>query len=299
MNNRHTVVIVDDSVDSLNFLTDALEDAGLTVLVALTGETAISLIDRIGPDIVLMDAVMPGIDGFETCRRLKANPANADLPVIFMTGLSQTEHIIQGFQSGGVDYVTKPVIPDELLPRIRRHLATAQSVRTARAALDLTGRFLIAVDSDGRTVWSTPQATRLLTEVFGYHDIAAFHIPSELSSCLAPSDEAKPEARTKVGGHYLQLTYVGKVSDREILLRLAVVDDNSEKAALRAAFPVTEREADVLLWIAAGKSNRDIADILGLSPRTVNKYLDQIYEKIGVENRTSAAAKAVRALSVG
>jgi DNA-binding NarL/FixJ family response regulator len=298
MRSRYTVVVVDDSVDSLNFLTDALEDAGLTVLVALTGESAISLIDRVGPDIVLMDALMPGIDGFETCRRLKGNPANADLPVIFMTGLSQTEHIIHGFQSGGIDYVTKPVIPDELIPRLTRHLATAQSVRSARAALDMTGRFLIAVDSLGRTVWCTPQATRLLSEVLGYDDTSAFVIPSELSDCLSPSSERGANARMRIGDRYLQITYVGKVSDSEILLRLAVIDENAEKVALRHAFPLTEREADVLLWVAAGKSNRDIADILGLSHRTVNKYLDQIYLKISVENRASAAAKAVRALSV-
>jgi DNA-binding NarL/FixJ family response regulator len=298
MKSRYTVVVVDDSVDSLNFLTDALEDAGLTVLVALTGESAISLIDRVGPDIVLMDALMPGIDGFETCRRLKGNPANTDLPVIFMTGLSQTEHIIHGFQSGGIDYVTKPVIPDELIPRITRHLATAQSVRSARAALDMTGRFLIAVDSLGRTVWCTPQATRLLGEVLGYDDTSAFAIPPELFDCLSPSNERDANARMRIGDRYLQITYVGKVSDSEILLRLAVADENAEKVALRHAFPLTEREADVLLWIAAGKSNRDIADILGLSHRTVNKYLDQIYLKISVENRASAAAKAVRVLSV-
>jgi DNA-binding NarL/FixJ family response regulator len=298
MKSRHTVVVVDDSVDSLNFLTDALEDAGLTVLVALTGESAIALIDRVGPDIVLMDALMPGIDGFETCRRLKGNPANADLPVIFMTGLSQTEHIIHGFQSGGIDYVTKPVIPDELIPRMTRHLATAQSVRSARAALDMTGRFLIAVDSLGRTVWCTPQATRLLSEVLGYDDTSAFAIPPELSDCLSPSSDRDANARMRIGHRYLQITYVGKVSDSEILLRLAVADENTEKVALRQAFPLTEREADVLLWIAAGKSNRDIADILGLSHRTVNKYLDQIYLKISVENRASAAAKAVRVLSV-
>ncbi len=298
MKSRYTVVVVDDSVNSLNFLMDALEDAGLTVLVALTGESAISLIDRVGPDIVLMDAVMPGIDGFETCRRLKGNPANADLPVIFMTGLSQTEHIIHGFQSGGIDYVTKPVIPDELIPRMTRHLATAQSVRSARAALDMTGRFLIAVDSLGRTVWCTPQATRLLSEVLGYDDTSAFTIPPELSNCLSPSSERDANARMRIGERYLQITYVGKVSDSEILLRLSVADENAEKIALRHAFPLTEREADVLLWVAAGKSNRDIADILGLSHRTVNKYLDQIYLKISVENRASAAAKAVRVLSV-
>lgn len=298
MKSRDTVLIVDDSVESLNFLTDALEDAGMTVLVALNGMAAMALVERVVPDIVLMDAVMPGIDGFETCRRLKANAAYVDIPVIFMTGLSETEDIIRGFQAGGVDYVTKPVVPDELLPRIQRHVATAQSVRSARTALDLTGRFLIAVDSAGRTVWSTPQATRLLKEVCGCDDSGAFRVPPELASCLNPSPSGHaPDARMRVGGRLLQIIYVGKVSDGEILLRLALADDAAEKAALRQAFHLTDRETDVLLWIAAGKSNRDIAEILGLSHRTVNKYLDHIYLKIGVENRASAAAKAVRVLS--
>src|SRR5580704_15480314 len=146
MKSRETVLIVDDSVESLNFLTDALEDAGFTVLVALNGLTAMTLVDRVAPDLVLMDAVMPGIDGFETCRRLKASQAYIDLPVIFMTGLSETEHIIRGFEAGGVDYVTKPIVPDELIARMQRHLANARLARTARAALDATGRFLIAVD---------------------------------------------------------------------------------------------------------------------------------------------------------
>ena len=194
MKSRETVLIVDDSVESLNFLTDALEDAGFTVLVALNGLTAMTLVDRVAPDIVLMDAVMPGLDGFETCRRLKASASYIDLPVIFMTGLCETEDIIRGFEAGGVDYVTKPVIPDELLPRIQRHLATAQSVRSARTALDLTGRFLIAVDSLGRTVWSTPQATRLLKEIFNYEDTGAFTVPPELACLFEPDAE---RARTK------------------------------------------------------------------------------------------------------
>jgi len=298
MKSRETVLIVDDSVESLNFLTDALEDAGFTVLVALNGLAAMTLVDRVAPDLVLMDAVMPGIDGFETCRRLKASAFYVDLPVIFMTGLSETEDIIRGFQAGGVDYVTKPVIPDELLPRIQRHLATAQSVRSARTALDLTGRFLIAVDSAGRTVWSTPQATRLLREVFNDEDAGAFIVPPELAACLhPPSNGHAPGAKMKVGDRSLEIIYVGKVSDGEILLRLALTEAEADKSALRRAFALTDRETDVLLWIAAGKSNRDIAAILGLSPRTINKYLDQVYLKIGVENRASAAAKAVRVLT--
>ena len=298
MKDRQTVLVVDDSVDSLNFLTDALEDSGLTVLVALNGAAAIALVDRVAPDIVLMDAVMPGLDGFDTCRRLKTNAANVDLPVIFMTGLSETEDVIRGFQAGGVDYVTKPVVPDELLPRIQRHLATARSVQSARSALDLTGRFLIAVDSAGRLVWSTPQATRLLKDTLNCEDVGVFTVPPELASCLnSPTSGHIASAKMKVGDRSLQIVYVGKVSDGEILLRLAVVGAEADKSALQRAFTLTDREADVLLWIAAGKANRDIADILGLSPRTVNKYLDQIYLKISVENRASAAAKAVRVLS--
>jgi DNA-binding response OmpR family regulator/DNA-binding CsgD family transcriptional regulator len=298
MKSRETVLIVDDSVESLNFLTDALEDAGFTVLVALNGLAAMTLVDRVAPDIVLMDAVMPGLDGFETCRRLKASTFYVDLPVIFMTGLSETEDIIRGFQAGGVDYVTKPVVPDELLPRIQRHLATAQSVRSARTALDLTGRFLIAVDSTGRMVWSTPQATRLLREVFNDEDTGAFTVPPELAGCLNPPSHGQaPSTKMKVGDRCLDIVYVGKVSDGEILLRLALAEAEADKSALRRAFALTDRETDVLLWIAAGKSNRDIAEILGLSPRTINKYLDQIYLKISVENRASAAAKAVRVLT--
>ena len=298
MKSRETLLIVDDSVESLNFLTDALEDAGFTVLVALNGLAAMALVDRVAPDLVLMDAVMPGIDGFETCRRLKTNTLYVDLPVIFMTGLSESEDIIRGFQAGGVDYVTKPVVPEELLPRIQRHLETANSVRSARTALDLTGRFLIAVDSTGRTVWSTPQATRLLKEVFDDDAAGAFTVPPDLIACLSPPLNGQvPGTKMQVGGRSIEIIYVGKVSDGEILLRLALAEAEADKLALRRAFALTDRETDVLLWIAAGKSNRDIADILSLSPRTVNKYLDQIYLKISVENRASAAAKAVRVLS--
>src|SRR5271169_534726 len=96
------VLVVDDSPDTVRMVTDALEEAGMTVLVALEGAQALSLIERISPDLILMDAVMPGMDGFEACRRLK-HIDTVSLPVIFMTGLSETEHIVRGFDAGGVD----------------------------------------------------------------------------------------------------------------------------------------------------------------------------------------------------
>src|ERR1700757_185102 len=154
---RDIVLVVDDSPETLRMLTDAIEQGGMTVLVARESESALSIIERVLPDVILMDAVMPGTDGFETCRRLKQNRALAHVPVIFMTGLSDTEHIIEGLEAGGVDYVTKPIVPGELLARIRVHLANARMAHSARTALDAFGRFLLATSRAGRVLWYTPQ----------------------------------------------------------------------------------------------------------------------------------------------
>src|ERR1700760_3593021 len=142
---RDTLLVVDDTPETLGFLTDTLDTAGFTVLIATDGASALDLVDQITPDLVLMDAVMPGLDGFEPCRRLKTQKLLSHLPVIFMTGLSETEHVVQGLAAGGVDYVTKPIIVEELLARIRVHLTNARLTQSARAALDVSGRFLLAV----------------------------------------------------------------------------------------------------------------------------------------------------------
>src|SRR3954471_1184722 len=93
---RDIALVIDDSPETLRLLTDALDGAGMTVMVAMDGAAALRIVDQITPDIILLDAIMPGIDGFETCRRLKREAAIADAPVIFMTGLSETEHIVRG-----------------------------------------------------------------------------------------------------------------------------------------------------------------------------------------------------------
>lgn len=164
---RATVLVVDDSPATLGLLHRALEDAGYTVLVVQEGAAALALVGRVTPDIVLMDALMPGLDGFETCRRMKALSTLKTVPIVFMTGLTETEHVIRGLEAGGVDYVTKPVAPDEVIARIQVHLANARLTRSAQVALDTAGRFLLAVDNTGRVLWSTPQATRLLENAGG------------------------------------------------------------------------------------------------------------------------------------
>src|SRR5436190_11353341 len=161
---RDVALIVDDSPETLRLLTDALDGAGMTVMVALDGAAAMRIVDQITPDIVLLDAVMPGLDGFETCKRLKRDAGLDNVPVIFMTGLADTEHIVRGLEAGGVDYVTKPIAIEEMLARIRVHLANARLTQSARAALDVSGRFLLAVNRQGKILWATPQAQKLLSD---------------------------------------------------------------------------------------------------------------------------------------
>jgi DNA-binding NarL/FixJ family response regulator len=296
---RDVVLVIDDSPETLSFLTEALEQAGSTVLVATDGAQALSLVERITPDIILMDAVMPGMDGFETCRRLKANGAVSHVPVIMMTGLSETEHVIRGFDAGGVDYVTKPIVPDVLIARIRAHLANARAAQSARAALDTAGRYLLAADRAGRVLWCTPQAVKLLGATLPTRD-GSFVLPDGLRAWLAAGSDRTAEGTATLssasGGPQLHFSFIGKVGNGEFLFRLTTSDVDGQTAAIRRGLALTAREAEVLLWVARGKSNRDIGDILGLSPRTVNKHLEGIFTKLGVENRASAAAIAVRVL---
>ncbi|MGY3590611.1 DNA-binding NarL/FixJ family response regulator [Bradyrhizobium sp. USDA 4341] len=296
---RDVALVVDDSPETLRLLTDALDGAGMTVMVALDGASAMRIVDQITPDIVLLDAVMPGMDGFETCRRLKRDAGLDGVPIIFMTGLAETEHIVRGLEAGGVDYVTKPIVVEEMLARIRVHLANARMTQSARAALDVSGRYLLAVNSSGALLWATPQAQRLLSDTLA--DAADnFALPEPMPQWLEQAQKGKAGAKTATvasfpGSEQLRLQFMGKLGPNEFLLRLAKDTSGDMPAEFSSELGLTTREGEVLSWLSKGKTNRDIAQILGLSPRTVDKHLEQIYAKLGVENRTAAAAIAVNA----
>ncbi|MFC5353803.1 response regulator transcription factor [Azospirillum himalayense] len=301
---RDVVLVVDDSPEALSFLTDALEEAGVTVLVALDGRKALALLEQVTPDVILMDAIMPGLDGFETCRQLKRSSQVAHVPVIFMTGLTETEHILKGFAAGGVDYVTKPIVAETLIARMYAHLANARVAQSTRAALDVTGRTLLAANHRGEVLWCTPQTTRMLEAAFGTAGGDGVSLPEEARRWLAGRQAGGPGRKpdsvviaTGADGRRLRLSPVGQTGPDEILLQLAEESGAGEDTQLKDKLSLTPREAEVLMWVANGKPNRDIAEILGLSPRTVDKHLEQIYAKLGVENRAAAAAMAVRALN--
>jgi DNA-binding response OmpR family regulator len=297
---RDIVLLVDDSPEALGFLTEALEQSGFSVLIATSGTSALAIVERITPDIILLDAVMPGMDGFETCQRLKANPAASPIPVVFMTGLTETEHVVRALDAGGVDYLTKPINIDELRARIRVHLSNARSAQSARVALDAAGRHLLAVHGDGRVRWSTPQATRLVNAATGTED-GLETVATDIGIWMRERDRRGGRDLSftiRPGGQSgLHLSYLGGIGPDEYLFRLMAENRLSDDEILRQHFSLTHRESEVLLWIAKGKANRDIGEILGLSARTVTKHLEQIYVKLGVENRASAAVKATHVLS--
>lgn len=118
----YSLLIVDDNPTNLAVVVDYLEDYGFKVMVARNGHTGLKRAKLAKPDLILLDVMMAGIDGFETCRRLKADPHTAEIPVIFMTALANTQDKVTGFQVGAVDYLTKPIQHEELLARVTTHL---------------------------------------------------------------------------------------------------------------------------------------------------------------------------------
>lgn len=297
-NKRTTVLVVDDAVDSIRMINDVLEEAGMTVLVALEGQQALTITQNIAPDIILLDAIMPNMDGFETCRRLKERAELHDVPIIFMTGLSDTEHVVMGLKSGGVDYVTKPINASELIARMNVHLANARLAQSARSALDHAGQNLLAVDSKGHRLWATPAVQQRLQEAGALEPSVEDHISRNLCHWFTHQPESGHSLPLEGLTEPLGLEMLARIDQSDYLLRLTHLrSDDQATEALRKRFNLTAREADVLLWIANGKTNREIGQILEMSPRTVNKHLEQIFRKQGVENRTSAAAAAIRCLS--
>lgn len=299
------VLIVDDVPDNLSVLHDALDEAGYTVLVATHGDSALLRAAQAMPDIILLDALMPGMDGFEVARRLKANEDTAHIPIVFMTGLTETEHVVSAFQAGGVDYVTKPIRPQEVLARMAVHMQGARQARHARNALDAFGHATLVVRSrDGRIVWQTPLARNLVQAHFSGGELPEEvtqwvrtegarreqgQPPHPLTLALPASTSALPSPNPR----RLIFTLHEQAGDDEWLLVMRESSDQAVIDAVGAAFRLTAREAEVLYWLAKGKTNRDIGDILGTSPATVKKQLEHVYEKLGVETRTAAASMAM------
>ncbi len=316
-----TILIVDDVPTNLGVLLDFLADAGYEVLVAESGQGALSQLEFSRPDIILLDVLMPGLDGFETCRRLKADPRWRELPVLFLTALADAVDKVRGFDAGAVDFISKPLHPQEVLARVRAHLeirALQQDLQEKNATLEQAialrveaedqlqqslDRAIIVTGVDGVMTFCTRLARRLLELHFpGGSGLARNRLPEPLRAWAAggnaqgswqsaPGDaEARLTARLfaepgRSGMFILQLEEAlppGAAATPTALLRLGV----------------TPREAEVLFWVAHGKTSPEIALILGTALNTVKKHVGNILLKLGVETRLAAALRAAEILGL-
>ncbi len=284
---KPTILAVDDDPDSLNLLNLTLSEHGFTVLVANSGMQALNVLHKVQADLILLDAIMPGMDGFETCQAIKH--INPDAPVIFMTGLSDTEHVVQGLSKGAVDYLVKPLNHDELIARVKVHLNNAQQARISKQALESAGQHLAAIDSDGHVNWTTAQANTYIKSLNNKDLLTLIEWLKQAQS----NDvlELLHEDNT------LSLTYLTLQKESSHLIKFRSSDLKLAKQTLKLKLKITRREADVLYWVAKGKTDWEISKILSISERTVNKHLEQIFRKLGVNNRTSASAMALNGLN--
>jgi DNA-binding NarL/FixJ family response regulator len=295
-----TVLVIDDEPASLHMITAALESADIAVLVATSGEAALELLENILPDLILIDARMPGLDGFETTVRIKHAPRLSGIPVIFMTGLTENEHVIEAFEVGGIDYLRKPVNLSELIARVRVHMAQGRAARASAASLDATGRLMLATDARGNLLWCTPLAGAAVTRIEPGWNSRSAVLPTALQQAidrlLARGAVGSTVRLDDVASGMLELVLVARYRENEILIRLNQLDPTQDINRLIGGLGLTRREAEVLLWLSYGKSSIDISDVLEISPRTVQKHLEHVYEKLGVETRSAATAIAIKTI---
>ena len=299
-NPRDVVLIVDDTPANLAYLSDALDEAGYRVLVAIDGPTALERLRLVTPDVILLDAVMPGMDGFQTCRAIKDDPATRDIPVIFMTALVDSEHVVRGFGEGAIDYLTKPVRQQEVVVRIAAHVNRNRLLHKAQKSIDACGKASATLDQRGNFTWQSARARQWLQQYCdeggaGTKDRLRTWINSVICGNFAQNEAGSHLCLSRRGAR-LNIHYAGEVPGGERLLLLDELRVDASARRLAESCRLTGREAEVLNWLAGGKTNRDIAEILGISPRTVNKHLERVYVKLGVENRAAAVAIAVQTL---
>jgi len=245
------VLVVDDSADSLEMLNEALVNEGYTIFVAMDGQQAITIAERMGPDVIIMDAIMPNMDGFEACRQLKKNRELRDVPVIFMTGLSDSEDVLRGLNAGGVDYVNKPVNLDELTARLRVHLANSRLTRSARSALDEVGQNAFACDANGQYIWCTSSARNFISAAGINSEWLETHLPEQIEAWLSHQPEKNSYLNIKGLIKPLRIRYLGQPFPGEFLLRFVEDDEANVRATLREYYQLTDRESEVLYWISS------------------------------------------------
>lgn len=317
---RPRILIVDDLPANLGVLLDFLDTAGYEVLVAESGEGALLQLEYARPDIILLDVTMPGgMNGFTTCARLKADMRWRDVPVLFLTALSEPVDKVRGFEAGAVDFITKPLHPGEVLARVKAHLeiralqrsleeknallrlAVAQRIEAEEQLQQSLNQAVLVVGEDGTLQFCTRLARRLLEKYFPGSG-ASRVLPAPIAEWSAggqiPWHTTRGDARLEARRFFEGDT--ARVAGSFVLLleETAPPDPELDSPARLAGLGLTLREAEVLYWVAHGKTNPEIAIILDCAVNTVKKHVSNVLPKLGAETRLTAALRAVEVLGL-
>ncbi|TQL17792.1 LuxR family two component transcriptional regulator [Zymomonas mobilis] len=285
---RYSVLVVDDDPKVLGVMDEKLSQAGYIVLLAQSGTMALEVMKNTAPDIVLVDAIMPEMTGWEVCAQIKQDLHFHTTPVIFMTGMTETEYVLKAFEAGAADYITKPFKFEEVLARVAVRLEAASRINAAHSTLDKFGRFLFGTTQEGVLLWATPQASEAL-------DKLPKGTIQDLSSAVKTAENGTKLFSYQTPKEEYRITFVGRPAADEMIFSISTHNSHPEKI-IQEKLSLSSREAEVILWISRGKSSRDIADILDISPRTVDKHIEQIYNKTGLSSRAAAASTVSRLL---
>ncbi len=309
----NTVLVVDDAPLNVDVVLSHLTGAGFRVLYAGSGARALKQLEQRVPDIILLDVKMPGMDGIETCRAIKKRAEWKDVPIIFITGADELSRKLAAFGAGAVDFVTKPILPEEVEARVRTHLrlrelqaelekknqALSEEVelrldaeKQLEAKLDQA--FVIA-SREGGILFSTRQANILLHAFFPGNSIAA--LPDVVLRWLTSADRQKPLVIATAAKGDLQIEHLATSDSRMLeFLRLEQRNSSWGPKAL-CTLGLTPREAEVLYWITEGKTNPEISTILDTTLHTIKKHNNKLFAKLGVETRMAAARLAMSVLT--
>jgi adenylate cyclase len=184
---KERILVVDDAPENIQAISTILRDQGYQVLVATDGQRALDVLAKVRPDLLLLDVIMPGVDGYEVCRRIKASPQLAEIPIIFLTGKTETEDIVRGFEVGAVDYVGKPFNAHELLARVRTHLEIGRLNRENQRLLLNVLPAQIAErlkKSEGILAERFDDVSVLFTDIVGFTSLSTKLTPTEIVELL-------------------------------------------------------------------------------------------------------------------
>lgn len=321
----YTVLIVDDVVTNLQMLIDQLLGDGYQIRIAKNGESALQRIRISKPDIVLLDINMPGMDGLETCRRLKAEPEMADVPVLFLTVFSDMDDKARGFEAGGVDYITKPVDGFEVQLRVRAHLElaclrrelawhnaeleTRVAARTQELSEEVDRRSRSEAQKDillDVVRKQSEQLQRLTRQIVEDHSRQRHSFSNDLSEqvkrYLEPIDQDLQQlfalTQKAESQEYLRRIAGNLQVVRQVLQRMSesAREETLGEAQLQAnpLLALSEREREVLMLIVNDSSIDDIASVLNVTSSTVRTYRQRIMQKLDVRDSAGLLRFAIK-----